>query len=164
VQQSLHGTGSEQIAEALHQATRLTMRHLVDRAGLTMTAVLVLGRLDREGPMRLTALAAAEGLSQPAMTQLIQRLELQGLTARVDDPHDGRASLIYLDEAGQALLTRQRQRRRDRLGQLLATLSPEDHAALSLAAYVALPILQRLIDTATNSLPSTTAAPSGTDM
>lgn len=164
VQESLHGNSPGRIAEALEQAARLITRHLVDRAGLTMSALYVLGRLDREGALRLTALATAEGLSQPSMTQLVQRLERQGLTARVDDPQDGRAALIYLADAGQALLARQRQDRRNRLGQLLATLSPDDHAALSLAAHVALPILQRLIDTATSGVSGTTAVSSGTDM
>jgi DNA-binding MarR family transcriptional regulator len=36
--------------------------------------------------MRLTALAAAEDTSQPAMTQLVQRMERQGLLQRLSDP------------------------------------------------------------------------------
>ena len=127
------------------------VRHIADRAGLTATAHQTLGRLDREGSARLTALAAAESLSQPAMTQLIQRLERQGLVSRVNDPEDGRVALVFVTDAGRALLGRQERDRRQRVAQLLATLSPEDEASLSLATHVALPIIARLIRTAASA-------------
>ena len=75
-------------------------RYLVDRDDLSASAALVLNRLNREGPMRLTALAEAEGASQSGMTQLVQRMERQGLLERWSDPEDGRASLVMLGEAG----------------------------------------------------------------
>ena len=43
--------------------------------GLSLTTAATLATLDRSGPCRLTALAAAEGVTQPAMTQLVGRLE-----------------------------------------------------------------------------------------
>jgi len=61
-----------------HSRTDLTFRHLVDRDDLSASAALVLNRISREGPMRLTALAAAEGASQSGMTQLVQRMEPRG--------------------------------------------------------------------------------------
>ena len=75
-------------------------RYLVDRDELSASAALVLNRINREGPMRLTALADAEGASQSGMTQLVQRMERQGLLERWSDPDDGRASLVRLGEAG----------------------------------------------------------------
>ena len=113
MEQSQRGNGREHIAEALEQAGILMVRHIADRAGLTATAYQTLSRLDREGSARLTALAAAESLSQPAMTQLIQRLERQGLVSRVDDPEDGRVALVFVTDAGRALLGRQERDRRD---------------------------------------------------
>jgi DNA-binding MarR family transcriptional regulator len=68
-------------------------KYLADRDELSASATLVLNRLNREGPMRLTALAEAEGASQSGMTQLVQRMERQGLLERWSDPDDGRASL-----------------------------------------------------------------------
>ena len=164
MQPTQQDNGREHIAETLDQAALLAVRHIVDRAGLTLTALQALSRLDQEGTVRLTALAAAEGLSQPSMTQLVQRLERQGLTGRVNDPEDGRAALVYLTDAGRALRARQKQNRRSRLAQLLATLPPEDEAALSLATHVALPIIRRLIETATNPATGKTATSSGTGM
>jgi DNA-binding MarR family transcriptional regulator len=75
-------------------------RYLSDRDGLSASATLVLNRVYRERPLRLTALAAAEGASQSGMTQLVQRMERQGLVERWSDPDDGRASPIMLGEAG----------------------------------------------------------------
>ena len=111
---------------------------------------MALETLNREGPVRLTALAVAAGISQPSMTQLVHRLERQGLAIRVDDPKDGRAALVDITDAGRALLDDRQRDRRDRLAELLTALSPEEEATLTLAAHVALPIIRRLIHNATN--------------
>jgi DNA-binding MarR family transcriptional regulator len=66
------------VGELLDQAMDLTARFLSDRADLSASAAFALNRVCREGPIRLTALAAKEGVSQPSMTQLIQRLERLG--------------------------------------------------------------------------------------
>jgi DNA-binding MarR family transcriptional regulator len=85
------------------------------------------------------------------------------LTTRVNDPEDGRAALVDVSGAGRALLARQHRRRRDRLNELLATLSPEDEATLTLAMHVAVPIIRRLIANATSSASSKTAVSTGAD-
>jgi DNA-binding PadR family transcriptional regulator len=82
------------------------------------------------------------------MTQLVQRLERDGLATRVSDPEDGRGTLVGITDAGRALLGDRRRARRDRLAALLMTLSAEDDATLTQAMHVALPIIQRLIDNA----------------
>src|SRR6476620_8196313 len=157
MERSHTGDGREDIAEALEQASVLTTRHISDQAALSLTAALALGRLNEEGPIRLTTLAAAEGIAQPSMTQLIQRLQRQGLATRINDPEDGRAALVNITNAGRALLDDRRRDRRDRLGELLMAVSPEDEAALTLATHVALPIIRRLVHNDTNPAHSQTA-------
>jgi hypothetical protein len=56
--------GIDPIAETIDAATDLTIRKRVHRGGLRISASLVLNRIDREGPTRLTVLAVAEGISQ----------------------------------------------------------------------------------------------------
>jgi DNA-binding MarR family transcriptional regulator len=136
--------GSHLIGQSLDQAMDLTARYLSDRAGLGPSAAFLLNRVSREGPSRLTSLACKEGVSQPSMTQLIQRLERQGLVGRLADPDDGRVAIVAITAEGQALLDARTQTRRERLAVLLDTLSAEDAFALWLSAQVALPILQRL--------------------
>ena len=126
----------------------LTARFLADRADLSASAAFVLNRVCHEGPIRLTTLAAKEGVSQPSMTQLIQRLERAGLVMRLADPDDGRAALIGITEDGQQLLDDRKRIRRERLAQLLATLTPEEECELWLSARVAGPVLRRLAENA----------------
>ncbi len=111
----------------------LTVRFLSDRADLSASAAFAMNRVCREGPIRLTTLAAKEGVSQPSMTQLIQRLERQDLVTRLSDPADGRAA----DD--------RKRIRRERLTELLSALTPEEESALRLAARVAFPVLGRLV-------------------
>jgi DNA-binding MarR family transcriptional regulator len=116
-----------------------------------LTANMTLNTLNREGPARVTALAAAASIRQPAMTELVHRLERQSLVTRVDDPGDGRAALVTITNAGRALLDDQRRDRRDRLAELLTALPADDEVTLTLAMHVALPIVRRLIDDAQKS-------------
>jgi DNA-binding MarR family transcriptional regulator len=149
---------SDDSAEGLEQASILMLRHLSDRSALNLTALLTLSTLEQEGPVRVTALAAAAGIGQPAMTELIQRLERQGMVTRVDDPEDGRVALVSISDAGRALRSDLQRGRRDRLAVLLAGLPAEDEATLNLAMRVALPIIRRLIDQAHRSRVSTVGA------
>jgi DNA-binding MarR family transcriptional regulator len=151
VEQSYRGVSREHVAEGLEQAAILVVRHMSDRTGPSLTAVLTLGTLDQEGPVRVTALAAAAGISQPAMTELVQRLERKGVVTRIDDPEDGRAALVTLTNAGRAVREDQRRDRRDRLAELLTALSRRDEATLTLALHLALPIIRGLIDDAQRS-------------
>jgi DNA-binding MarR family transcriptional regulator len=140
----------EEIADVLEQLTVLAARQLGKR-DISMTAASALGRLAREGPSRLTLLAADEGVGQPAMTQLVQRLTKQGLMARVADPGDRRAVLVSITDAGRRLLAERRRDRVARLSDLLAALPPEDQAALAAAVGSAAPALRRLVAAAADA-------------
>ncbi|TGD89803.1 MarR family transcriptional regulator [Mycolicibacterium sp. CH28] len=141
------------VGDVLDQATDLTARFLSDRADLSASAAFTLNTVYREGPVRLTTLATREGISQPSMTQLVQRLERAGLVTRLADPDDGRAALIGITAAGRTLLDDRKRMRRERLAALMTTLNDEEKSALWLSARVALPLIDRLAayaDCATN--------------
>ena len=116
------------------------LRALSQPSGLSMTAVATLATLEREGPRRLTLLAALAGVTQPAMTQLISRLEDDGLVRREADPADGRAVQVSITGEGLATLARRRARRAAKLTVILTQLNPEHRAALA----AALPALDAL--------------------
>jgi DNA-binding MarR family transcriptional regulator len=134
-----------EVGETLQQIGLLVIRYLADRRGLGFTSVLVLTILDSEGPTRLTALAAAEGVRQPSMSQLVQRLERQGLVVRLSDPDDGRAALIGITDAGRALIAERESALRDRVDDMLSALSAEDEAALTLGTHIVKPVIGRMI-------------------
>src|SRR6195952_941433 len=115
--------GVEVIAQMVELGADTMWRYLADREELSASATLVLNRLNREGPMRLTALAEAEGASQSGMTQLVQRLERQGLLEKWSDPDDGRVSLVRLGEAGTQNWDSRADVRRQRIADLFPALS-----------------------------------------
>jgi len=108
-------------------------RSLSPPDGLSLTAAATLATLERSGPRRLTALALQEGVTQPAMTQLIARLQDSGLVRREADPADGRVVQVRLTDQGRHMLARRRAIRAERLAGILARISPEDQAALRAA-------------------------------
>ena len=148
---------SECVGDTLDQAMDLTIRFLSDRADLSASAAFTMNRVYREGPVRLTTLASKEGVSQPSMTQLVQRLERAGFVTRLPDPDDGRACLIGITPAGQTLLDDRKRLRRKRLAALMTTLTAEEQSALWLSARVALPLIGRLVANA--DCEAETAAP-----
>ena len=109
------------------------LRSLAPRDGLSFTAAATLATLERSGPSRLTLLAVNEGVTQPAMTQLVARLLDAGLIARASDPSDRRVVEVSITAEGSALLSRRRAARAGGLARMLARLSPEDQAALAAA-------------------------------
>jgi DNA-binding MarR family transcriptional regulator len=117
--------------------------------GLSLTAAATLTTLERAGPRRLTELAANEGVTQPAMTQLVGRLEASGLVERCADPEDGRVVRVQLTDAGHDLIARRRAARAERLSSLLAALSPADQEALA----AALPAINALASAPRDSHP-----------
>lgn len=128
-----------------------TLRRITPREELSLTAASTLRRLERSGPHRLTELHTAEGVTQPAMTQLVTRLEKEGLAARGSDPADGRAVVVSITDAGRAAVARRRNGRAQALSGLLQQLPDGDRAAI----LTVLPALERLGDLVAEQLPNT---------
>jgi DNA-binding MarR family transcriptional regulator len=78
----------EQIADALA------------RAGLSYAKFEVLQYLHQHGPVSLGALADCQRCARSNITQLIDRLESEGLVRRVDDPDDRRGIRAELTPLG----------------------------------------------------------------
>lgn len=131
-----------ELSAAFEELLRL-FRRLSPATGLSLTAAATLSNLERRGPARLTDLATQQGVSQPAMTQLITRLQDAGLVERVPDPGDGRVVLVHVTDAGRAELTSRREVRTSRLAALLDRLTADERAALS-SALPAIESLTRL--------------------
>ena len=132
-----------QLSVALEQVVRF-FRRLSPDSGLSLTAAATLASLDHSGPARLTELATQQGVTQPAMTQLVTRLQDAGLAERGPDPDDGRVVRVHITDSGRDELRRRRDVRTERLGALFDRLSAEHQAAL----VAALPAIGALNDMA----------------
>jgi DNA-binding MarR family transcriptional regulator len=120
----------------------LVIRELSGSRDLSLTAVATLGSLDRQGAQRITTLATAQGVSQPSMTQLVQRLEQRGLVVRGSDPADGRVALVKLTDHGRAILALRRRQNAEQIAGLLSDLSDAQATALGDALAAVLPALR----------------------
>ncbi|MCK2222046.1 MarR family transcriptional regulator (plasmid) [Actinomadura sp. ATCC 31491] len=109
---------------------------------LSFTTLSVLHTLAGQGPKRLTDLAAGEQVTQPAITQMVAKLEREGLVERRPDPSDRRAVLVRVTEAGAAIVHGRRADRRAHLTDLTAALTPAERASIA----AALPALARLAE------------------
>ena len=135
-------------ANDLLDLVALVIRDLAGSRDLSLTAVATLASLERTGAQRITTLAVAEGVSQPSMTQLVQRLEQRGLVRRESDPADGRVALVQLTESGQAALLIRRRRNAERIAELLGDLPDSDVQALSDALATVLPAMRARVGSA----------------
>jgi len=81
--------------------TRLLVRQVRPDVSRTEAGVL---RTLTDAPRRITELAELEGLAQPTMTLLVQRLEQRGWVERKRHPRDGRVVLVSLTDAGSTTL------------------------------------------------------------
>jgi DNA-binding MarR family transcriptional regulator len=122
---------------------------LLPRASLLTRLMLKQGRWDltrseagllaalRDGPQRITALAELEGVAQPTVTVLVNRLEERGWVARDRHAGDARVVLVSLTSAGREVLDAFRARYHAVLREHMAGMDAEQVAAL-LAATEAL--------------------------
>ncbi|MEX2154332.1 MAG: MarR family transcriptional regulator [Gemmatimonadaceae bacterium] len=84
-------------ADALYQRVERAM----GEAGLSMAKYGVLQALAEAGePLTLTELAAGQRCVRSNITQLVDRLEAEGLVKRVDDPADRRTIRASLTPSG----------------------------------------------------------------
>ncbi|WP_280382468.1 MarR family winged helix-turn-helix transcriptional regulator [Nocardia wallacei] len=137
---------ADEFATALEDFNRFYIR-LPSLERLSFTTLSVLDTLATGGPMRLSDLVRTEQITQPGLTQLIGRLERDGLVERRPDPTDRRAALVDITEAGRRIGAARRADRVEHLRPLVADLSPEERHALSSA----LPVLRRLAELGRNS-------------
>jgi DNA-binding MarR family transcriptional regulator len=109
---------------------------------LSFTTLSVLHTLARRSPLRLGELTATEQVTQSAITQMVTRLENDGLVERRPDPRDGRAVLVHITPAGAEVVAARRADRVARLAPILQRLSAEERSAIA----AALPALRRIAE------------------
>ena len=100
---------------------------------LTMSQLKVLLLAHSPAGVSHGEIARALGVGLSTVTGIVDRLVEHGLVDRHTDPEDRRLSRVRITQAGCDLLDGLWATRRERLGQVLAGLSPEDRATLQAA-------------------------------
>jgi DNA-binding MarR family transcriptional regulator len=127
----------ESVADRVHSAALHLLRRLrtEDEAlGVSPPRLSALSVVVYAGPIGIGAIAAAEGVSAPTMTRLIDGLERDGLVARRPDPADARGVLVRATAKGQRVLSAGRRRRVQVLSAGLSTLTPAELDAVARGA------------------------------
>ncbi len=119
------------------------LRKETEQLGITARQATFLWLVKRSPGLSLAELAAEEGISPPAMSGHVDRLERAGLLERERSSGDRRRVGLKLTEDGQRLLRRIRARRTTWLADRLRTLESGELAAIE----AAVPALLRLVET-----------------
>jgi DNA-binding MarR family transcriptional regulator len=117
------------------------LRKETEQLGITARQVTLLWLVKRSPGLSLAELAAEEGISPPALSGNVDRLERAGLLQRVRSQDDRRRVGLELTEAGAKLLRRVRARRTTWLAQRMRGLEPSELEAIE----TAIPALVRLL-------------------
>lgn len=119
------------------------IRRLRAENRLPLPHASALGRLDREGALTVSELAAAERVRPQSMAQTVSELESDGLVGREPDPGDRRRALVQLTGEGRAMLQADRRQREGWLARVIADdLSDEEQLLLGRAVQ----LLRRLAE------------------
>jgi DNA-binding MarR family transcriptional regulator len=128
------------LRQAFARLSRRLRRH--QQAGLTPTQLAALYTVEQAGPLRLSDLAAAEGIAPSTLTRLVAALDERGYVKRCAVAGDARASELAITPTGREVLEHLRQESTTALAQSLALLSPEQRGAIA----AALPALEQLAE------------------
>jgi DNA-binding MarR family transcriptional regulator len=136
--------GPELVADGLRPVLLRLARELrkeTEQLGVTARQATLLWLVKRSPGLSLAELAAEEGISPPALSGHVDRLERGRLIERVRSSEDRRRVGLRLTEDGARLLRRIRARRTTWLTTRLGVLEPAELAAVE----TALPALVRLL-------------------
>jgi DNA-binding MarR family transcriptional regulator len=128
------------LASDLREILGQLVRRLRAQHRFPLAQGTVLGRLDRQGAMGVSDLAAAERVRPQSMAQTVADLESAGMVTRRPD---GRRALVELTPHGQATL---RADRRDREGWLARAIAEDLDAADRETLRRSVELLRRLAD------------------
>lgn len=118
------------------------LRKEAEQLGVTSRQAALLALVDTSPGITASELSAAEGVSAPAMTKQVDRLEGAGIVQRVRSTDDRRRVGLALTPEGEALLRRVKARRTSWLAERLGRLEPTELQSVERI----IPLLQRLTE------------------
>jgi DNA-binding MarR family transcriptional regulator len=122
---------------------RRRMRFEAPPDGIPLSQMVVLNRLERDGPQTTSALAAAEHVRQQSMASTVASLLSQQLITRFEHTTDKRSILLDITDIGGKVVLANRESRGAWLGRAIAAALEQPEQRLLADA---IELLERLVD------------------
>jgi DNA-binding MarR family transcriptional regulator len=138
-------TDRHALADRLHSLAIHLLRRIKrgdDESGLSAPRLSALSVIIYRGPISLTELAKAEGVTAPTMTRLVQALVRAGLVERNVNKTDNRGVLLRTTAAGRQTLDVARANRLAALEELLRRLDVEQASIVERAVSTLEPLFR----------------------
>ena len=126
---------TKELTEVIHEWSEVFMRRsgrdfkrFMDETGLSFSHLNVLMRLYHGGNSGVSEIGEQMGVTSAAASQAIDRLVLQGLIQRTEDPIDRRAKQLTLTPKGRTLIERGIEARSQWVEGLTEALTPEQQS------------------------------------
>ncbi len=97
----------------------------IAESGLSVTELIILWKVNRKGPCKITEIISDSGIPGSTLTSLLDRLEARGYVSRTPDPADRRCIRIEGTPALQRLVSESVTRADGDLEKALADFPPE---------------------------------------
>jgi DNA-binding MarR family transcriptional regulator len=125
------------------------LRQAGSQSDLSPSQYEVFGTIARRGDMKLSELAASEGINPTLLSRIVAKLEADQLVARTPDADDRRVAHVVPTAKGRRRYEQIRNARTDALGLAITRLTDAERRAL----VAALPVLESLASTLRDGRP-----------
>jgi DNA-binding MarR family transcriptional regulator len=115
---------------AMHRSMR-DRTHFAKAKGLSMTQFGLLMQLHYRGNCGVSDISERFEITNPAASQLVDKLVQGSLVERAEDPNDRRAKQIQLSAKGRAMIEKSIGERYRWVDQLVASLQPKDREKIA---------------------------------
>lgn len=121
------------LADLVDRFSIIERFHFIQESGLSQSQMMSLFHLNHTPDITLSALANFLGISNPAVSQLIEKLVRSGLVIRIDNPADRRGKLLKLTDEGKKIVSQAKIAHHEWIQSLAETIDPEEIPAIEKA-------------------------------
>ncbi|MEL7626400.1 MAG: MarR family transcriptional regulator [Anaerolineaceae bacterium] len=126
------------IADLIARNFMIERFHFIQESGISQSQMLSLFYLHRNDNVSINALATYLGISNPAVSQLVDKLVHHGFVKRIDNPRDRRGKLLGLTEDGKQLVSQAKIAHHQWIKALAESIQPEETSVIEEAVQIIL--------------------------
>ena len=115
-----------ELVDLIARSSIIERFHFIQKTGLSYSQMMSLFYLNRNQNVAINALASYLGISNPAVSQMIDKLVQSGLVRRIDNPYDRRGKLLELTKNGNAMVSQAKIAHHQWIQAITETIQPEE--------------------------------------